>query len=57
MINQLQTWYIITTKEKLAIKAYFLAPRSDTPNPNFTTFACQLDMCQVECKEHKATVT
>ena len=34
MFEQLQTWYVITTKEKLAIKAHFLEPWSNTPHHN-----------------------
>ena len=57
MVEQLQTWYIITTKEKLAIKAHLLEPWSDTSDAHITTFACQLDMRQVECEDHGVTVT
>ena len=57
MVEQLQTWYVITTKEKLAIKAHLLDPWSDTPDSHITTFARQLDRCQVECEDHGVTVT
>ena len=50
MVKQLQTWYVITTKENLAIKANFLEPWSDTPDAHITTFSRQLDRLQVECK-------
>ena len=49
MIQQLQTWYVITAKEKLAIKAHCLAPWSDTTDVHFKTFVRQLDRRQVEC--------
>ena len=57
MVTQLRMWYVITTKEKLAIKYHFLAPRSDTPEAHITTFACQLERRQVECKYHGVTIT
>ena len=57
MVTQLQTWYFITTKDKLATKYHFLAPWSDTTKAHITTFARQLDWCQVECKYHGVTVT
>ena len=57
MAEQMQTWYIITIKEKLAIKAYFLDPWSGTPDSHITTFACQLDMRQVKYEDHGVTVT
>ena len=57
MVKQLQTWYVITTKENISIKKHFLEPWSDTPNTNITTFARQLDRRQVECKDHGITVT
>ena len=57
MFTQLSTWYVITTKEKLAIKAHFLAPWSNTLEAHVTTFARQLDMRQVECKDYVGTVT
>ena len=57
MVEQLQTWYVITTKEKLAIKACLLEPWSDPPNAHITTFARQLVMRQVECEDHGVKVT
>ena len=57
IIKKLQTWYVIMTKEKLAIKAHFLVPWSDTPGVHVTTFARQLERRQVECKDHGVTVT
>ena len=47
MVKQLQTWYVITTKGKLAIKAHFLYPWRYMPNTYITTFNHQLDMRQV----------
>ena len=43
LVTQLSTWYVITTKEKLSIKAEFLAPWSGTPEVHVTNFVCQLD--------------
>ena len=57
MIDQIQTWYVSTTKEKLAIKAQFFATWSDTTDAHVTTFARQLDRHQVECEDHGVTVT
>ena len=57
MITQICTCYVITTKEKLAIKAHFLAPWSDTPEGHVTAFALQLDRRQVKCKDHGDTFT
>ena len=57
MVTQIRTWYVITTKENLAIKSHFLTPWSDNPEAHVTTFACQLDMRQVKCKEHGVTIT
>ena len=57
MVEQPQTWYIITTNEKLIIEAHFLEPCRNTPDAHITTFARQLDRRQVECKDHGVTVT
>ena len=57
MIEQLQTWYVITTKENLAIKAHVIAPWSNTPDAHVTTFARQLERRQVECKDHGVAIT
>ena len=38
MIEQLQKYYVITTKYKIAIKAHFLEPWSDMPDACATTF-------------------
>ena len=57
MVEKLQTLYVITTKENIAIKAHFLDPWSDTTCAHITTFACQLDRHQVECKDQGVTVT
>ena len=57
MVTRLSTWYIITTKEKLDIKAHFLAPQSETPEVDITTFARQLDRRQVECKDNGVKIT
>ena len=57
MITKIRTLYVITTKEKLAIKVQFLALWSDTTEVNVTTFVRQLDMHQVECEDHEVTVT
>ena len=43
LVTQLRTWYVITNKEKMAIKSHFLAPWSDTPEAHVATFARQLD--------------
>ena len=43
MITHLQTWFVITNKEKLDIKVLFYAPWSETPNTHITTFAQQLN--------------
>ena len=57
MVEQFQTWYVITTKEKIAIKANSLDPWSDTPDAHITTFARQLDRRQVKYKDHGVTFT
>ena len=57
LVTQLHTWYIITNKENMAIKYHFLAPWSDTREAHVTTFARQLDRCQVECEEHGVIIT
>ena len=57
MVGQLQTWYVITTKEKLSIKAHFLEPWSNTSETHITTFSFQLGRRQVECEYHGVTVT
>ena len=48
-IDQLQTRYVITTKDNIPIKAHFLEPWSNTPNIHVRTFAYQLYRRQVEC--------
>ena len=50
-------WYVITTKKKLAIKVHLIEPWSNTPDTHITTFDSQLEMRQVECKDHRVTVT
>ena len=57
MVTQLHKWYVITIKEKLAIKAHLLAPPSNTSEAYVPTFACQLDRRQVECKDNGVTIT
>ena len=47
IIKQLQMWYVITTKENIAIKSQFLVPWRNSPNTHVTTFTHQLDMRQV----------
>ena len=42
MVKQLQTWYVITNKEKLNVKALFQYPWSYTPNYHITTLSRQL---------------
>ena len=49
MITHLQTWFVITNKDKLNVKALFYAPCSETPNTHITTFARKLNRRQVEC--------
>ena len=57
MVTQIRTWYVITTKDNLSIKAHFLDPWSFNPYAHVTTFACQLDRRQVECKYRGVTIT
>ena len=57
LFTHIGTWYVITTKEKLDIKAQFLAPWSDNPEAHVITFARQLDRRQVECEDHGVTIT
>ena len=57
MLLQLQTWFVIMKSQKLAIKAHFHAPWSVTPNSHITTFARQLNRCQIECSDHGVTIT
>ena len=57
MVIHIHTWYVITTKEKVAIKSQFLATWSDTPEVHVTTFVRQLDRRQVECKDHGVIIT
>ena len=57
MVEQFQTWYVITTKEKIAIQAHFLEPWSNTPDAHITTFSRQLDRRQVKCEDRRITVT
>ena len=48
MVTQINVWYVITTKEKLDIKANFLTPRRNNTEEHITTFVCQLDRFQVK---------
>ena len=57
LVTHLSTWYVITIKEKLDIKAHFFAPWSDTPEAYVTKFGRQLDRRQVECEDRGVTVT
>ena len=49
MIAHLQTWFVITNKEKLNMRALFYAPWSETPNTHITNFSRQIYRRQVEC--------
>ena len=57
MVEQFQTWYVITTKEKIAITAHFHNLWSDTPDAHITNFARQLNRRQVKYKDHGVTFT
>ena len=57
MIKQLQSWFVITNSERIAIKASFLVPWADTPNAHVTTFARQLNRRQIECDDHGVIIT
>ena len=57
MITHLQTWFVITNKEKLDMKALFYAPWSENTNTHITTFYRQLDRRQVECAKNQVTIT
>ena len=57
MINQLSTWYVITTKDNMDIKYHFLAPWSETAKAHVTTFARQLYRRQVQCEYHGVSIT
>ena len=57
MITHLQTWFLITNKEKLDAKALFYAPWSENPNTHITTLARQLNRRQVECATKQVTIT
>ena len=57
MIEQIRVWYVITTKEKLSIKAHFFAPWGDTPDAHVTTFARKLDRRQIKFEDHGVAVT
>ena len=56
IVEQLQTRYVITTKENISFKAHFLEPWSDTPDAHITTFFNQLYRHQVECEDYGVTV-
>ena len=56
MIMQLRIWYVIITKNKLAIKSHFLAPCSDTPEAHVTNSVQQLHRHQAECEDHSVTI-
>ena len=57
MVKQLQTWYVITNKEKLDVKALFHNPWSDTPNSHITTFARHLELRQAKRKDNLVIIT
>ena len=57
LVTKLSTWYVINTKDNLAIKAHFLAPWSNTQEAHVTTFAHQMDRRQVECEGNGVIVT
>ena len=48
---------MITNSEKITIKATFLAPWSDIPNAQFTTFTRQLDRHQIEWSDNGVIIT
>ena len=56
IVEQLQTWYVITTKENISFKAHFLDPWSDTPEAHIKTFVHQLYRRQVKCEDYGVTV-
>ena len=57
MFTQIYTWYVITTKDNLDIKALFLAPWSDTPEAHIITIVFLLYRSQVKCEDHGVTIT
>ena len=57
MVKQLQTWYIITNKEKLDVEALFHETCSNTPMSHSTTFACELERRQAKCEDNLVIIT
>ncbi len=57
MIKHLRTWYKITNAQKLAIKARFEAPWTETPDAHVSTYARQLDRRQAECLELEVAIS
>ena len=51
LLTHLRTWFKISNKEKIDIKARFHAPWSDTPDAHASTFGRQLDRRQADCVE------
>ena len=57
MVKQLQTWYVITNKEKLDVKALFHKPWSDTPNSQIKTYTRQLERRQVNGQDSNVIIS
>ena len=57
VLEHLRTWYKISHREKVAVKARFEAPWSETPTAHVTTFGAQLDERQIECSDLGVTVS
>ena len=56
LLDHVQTWFIITKKEKIEAKYHFHAPWSNSPDQQITTYNRQLNKRQQDCIKLKTAV-
>ena len=56
LLDHVQTWSVITNKERTDAKDHFHAPWSNSPNHHITTYDRQLDKRQQDCIKLKTAV-
>ena len=54
--TQLQTWYVISNRDKLKMMEYFHTPWTETPDAHTSTYAAQLDKRQLECVDFDVVI-
>ena len=55
--TQLQTWYLISNRDKLKMMEYFHTPWIENPDAHASTYAAQLDERQLECVDFDVVIS